>query len=105
MTEMYPPRHVLEDYQGLDKYSTKTEYFIEPRGIGLYGIVFYPKIKFNKIQVEVLKQLYSAFETLNVRVSEDGGVVVEVPLGQKFGWILGRVAIFYRLAAKAGEVV
>jgi len=98
MRETTPPRHDLLDFQGDAKYSTSTRYYVEPRGIGVYGIVAIPKVNLTREQLQTLKQVYYVFDDLPVTVSENGVITVEVPAGTKIGWILSRLAIFYRLS-------
>ena len=98
MREVSPPRHDLYDYQGEEQFPTNAKYYLEPRGVGIYGIVCLPQLRPSPKQVLQLKKIYNVFEEVPIQVAENGVITVEVPSGTKIGWILSRLAIFYRLS-------
>jgi hypothetical protein len=100
MVELIPPRHELLDLQGENSFPTGVNYYVEPRGIGLYGIICKPSYELNKAEIERLKLVYKVFEDIPIIVSENGVISVEVSAGTRFGWILSRLAMFYRLSRK-----
>lgn len=98
-----PPRHELHDLQGEKRLPTGAKWHIEPREYGKQAIVFTPTHRLDKDQVSRLRWLYSVISDHEVEVKENGVVIVVVPVGERYGWVLGKVASFYRMAQNGGR--
>lgn len=97
-----PPKHDLFDLHGEKTYPTGVKWYIDQRGFNESYLVFTPTTKLTKDQVSRLRWLYSVIRDREIKVHENGIVTVKINFGEKFGWILGKVASFYRMAKNNG---
>ena len=100
-----PPRHDLFDLQGEKQYATGVKWHIEQREYQKGALVFTPSPRLNEDEVSRLRWLKSIIADREIEVRSDGVVIVPINFGEKFGWILGKTASFYRMAKNKGMFV
>jgi len=94
----------LLDLQGEKRIPTGAKWHIEPREYGKQAVVFTPKHRLSEDQVSRLRWLYSVIRDHDVKVESNGVVIVVVPVGERYGWVLGKVATLYRVAMNDGRL-
>jgi hypothetical protein len=102
---MYNPRYELLDLHGETAYQTGVSWCIKYNDINERVLVFTPFHKLTKDQVSRLRWLYSVITDRIIKISEEGVLTVPVSMDEKFGWILGKVASFYRMAKNDGRII
>lgn len=101
---MYHPRYELLDLQGETTYSTGVSWRIEHRDLRNRVLIFTPFNKLTENQIDSLKLLHGVIIDRDIEISEDGIITIPISLDEKFGWILGKAASFYRAAQNNQKV-
>jgi len=94
----YKPTHELLDLQGMKKVSTGVHWCIKHLQVGQVTLVFTPLWALTSEQVEILELLHHVIQDRTIEVTQQSVIRVPFSFGEKFGWILGKVASFYLVA-------